>query len=101
MGIQGTEVAKEGSDIIILNDNFTSVVKVSLQIMSELALLLFCFIIVMTTYFVTLGCEMGTFCLCKHSEIYPVPADSQCCSSYNKHCSCSFLWKCSFKYSAG
>ncbi|XP_044471371.1 calcium-transporting ATPase 10, plasma membrane-type-like isoform X2 [Mangifera indica] len=28
MGIQGTEVAKEGSDIIILDDNFASVVKV-------------------------------------------------------------------------
>jgi len=28
MGIAGTEVAKESSDIIILDDNFTSVVKV-------------------------------------------------------------------------
>ena len=28
MGIQGTEVAKESSDIIILDDNFSSVVKV-------------------------------------------------------------------------
>lgn len=32
MGIQGTEVAKESSDIIILDDNFASVVKVSLII---------------------------------------------------------------------
>jgi len=32
MGIQGTEVAKESSDIIILDDNFASVVKVSKQI---------------------------------------------------------------------
>jgi cation transport ATPase len=30
MGIAGTEVAKESSDIIILDDNFSSVVKVSL-----------------------------------------------------------------------
>lgn len=29
MGIQGTEVAKESSDIIILDDDFASVVKVS------------------------------------------------------------------------
>lgn len=32
MGIQGTEVAKESSDIIILDDNFASVVKVSLSL---------------------------------------------------------------------
>ncbi|KAG8651739.1 hypothetical protein MANES_06G017700v8 [Manihot esculenta] len=31
MGIQGTEVAKESSDIIILDDNFASVVKVCLE----------------------------------------------------------------------
>jgi cation transport ATPase len=29
MGITGTEVAKESSDIIILDDDFTSVVKVN------------------------------------------------------------------------
>lgn len=33
MGIQGTEVAKESSDIIILDDNFASVVKVSVIIL--------------------------------------------------------------------
>lgn len=31
MGIAGTEVAKESSDIIILDDNFASVVKVCLN----------------------------------------------------------------------
>lgn len=33
MGISGTEVAKESSDIIILDDNFASVVKVSLVLL--------------------------------------------------------------------
>lgn len=32
MGIQGTEVAKESSDIIILDDNFASVVKVGFDV---------------------------------------------------------------------
>lgn len=32
MGIQGTEVAKESSDIIILDDNFASVVKVCITL---------------------------------------------------------------------
>jgi len=35
MGIQGTEVAKESSDIIILDDNFASVVKVSPHFLFE------------------------------------------------------------------
>ena len=34
MGISGTEVAKESSDIIILDDNFASVVKVPYHIFS-------------------------------------------------------------------
>lgn len=33
MGIAGTEVAKESSDIIILDDNFASIVKVGPRLM--------------------------------------------------------------------
>jgi cation transport ATPase len=43
MGISGTEVAKESSDIIILDDDFTSVVKVGLvdKTLEEI-ILMFC-----------------------------------------------------------
>lgn len=44
MGIQGTEVAKEKSDIIILDDNFESVVKVCILSRSFLLILLCCMI---------------------------------------------------------
>ena len=55
MGIQGTEIAKEKSDIIILDDNFESVVKVGIfrnqgiQASSELGFLniLFCCMILL------------------------------------------------------
>ena len=42
MGISGTEVAKESSDIIILDDNFASVVKVGVlfNIFSALGMIL-------------------------------------------------------------
>lgn len=36
MGIQGTEVAKESSDVIILDDNFASVVKVGFSVITIL-----------------------------------------------------------------
>lgn len=45
MGIQGTEVAKESSDIIILDDNFASVVKVSAGLLLTLWETLDCFFI--------------------------------------------------------
>ena len=44
MGIQGTEVAKESSDIIILDDNFASVVKVSLGFRAFTSILFFWFV---------------------------------------------------------
>lgn len=45
MGIQGTEVAKENSDIIILDDNFASVVKVSKRVRAFSSLEAWCYII--------------------------------------------------------
>ncbi|XP_039159442.1 calcium-transporting ATPase 5, plasma membrane-type-like [Eucalyptus grandis] len=54
MGIQGTEVAKESSDIIILDDNFASVVKV------------------------------GTTCVCKYPEIHLVSAYNYFCNHWDK-----------------
>lgn len=41
MGIAGTEVAKESSDIIILDDNFTSVVKVCGRVLDILIMILY------------------------------------------------------------
>lgn len=43
MGIQGTEVAKESSDIIILDDNFASVVKVYTFVDASIFIRLFLF----------------------------------------------------------
>ena len=44
MGIQGTEVAKESSDIIILDDNFASVVKVSRHVFHFVCLCKFLYV---------------------------------------------------------
>lgn len=47
------------------------------------------------------GCQVGPFCVCKHSEIHPVSAHCKCCCSCDQcRCSCVFWW-CSFKYRAG
>lgn len=78
MGIQGTEVAKESSDIIILDDDFASVVKVyalkwHMDSNFQAAYLLS----------VVIGCPVGSFCVCKYSEIYTIPAHCQCCCTCN------------------
>jgi len=47
------------------------------------------------------GCALGAFCVCEHSEIYTVPAHSECGSScYQCRC-CYFLRRCSSKCSRG
>lgn len=47
------------------------------------------------------GCQVGAFCVCEHSEIHPVSAHCKCCCSCDQcRCSCVFWW-CSSEYRAG
>lgn len=47
------------------------------------------------------GCQVGAFCVCKHSKVHPVSAHCKCCRSCDQCCcSCVFRW-CSFKYRSG
>lgn len=47
------------------------------------------------------GCSLGQVSLCKHSEIHPVPAHSQCRCPYHQCCGCIFHWDCPFECSTG
>lgn len=115
MGISGTEVAKESSDIIILDDNFTSVVKVRCRLLIILARVQFCLkhqcpnMCLLMDYcnvrliilWSLLGCALGTISLCQHSEVYTVSADSECCCSYHQLCVSNFNRKGSPDCSTG
>jgi hypothetical protein len=48
-----------------------------------------------------IGCSLGSFCLCKYSEIYSVPTHCKCCCSCYKCCGSGIFWWCSFKCSTG
>ncbi|KAK9200933.1 hypothetical protein WN944_016133 [Citrus x changshan-huyou] len=66
MGIQGTELAKESSDIVIMDDNF--------HLCGDRS-------------------EMGQMCVQQHSEIPSISGHSQCCCSYHQLCCCCFFRK--------
>lgn len=113
MGIQGTEVAKEKSDIIILDDNFESVVKVGILRNQGIQILI---VLCCTNSFaqkcqmfsfggiydlfnysefdihlsnlIAIGCPLGSICVCQYSKVHPVSAHSECRSSCHQCCGC-------------
>ena len=73
MGIQGTEVAKEKSDIIILDDNFESVVKVSI-LWGFYDLYIYLELDIFSNDVIPLGCPLGSVCVCQYPKVHPVSA---------------------------
>ena len=76
-GIAGTDVAKEASDIILTDDNFTSIVKVCKW-----------YPLSFSTHHIA-GSDVGQKCVRFDLEILAIPTDCQCRCSH--HC---IHWRC-------
>lgn len=90
MGIGGTAAAKENADIIILDNDFNTIVKVSYMIckveMKNSVYRMQCnkeskqFITVLKAYLDNAGYPTVSISLHQYPEVCPIPAQSECLS---------------------